>query len=94
MTSLLIPKIQNRDCKARAELEVLLQHWEAGSAEAEAGSVSNKNTVAYAQAVETVARHRTRTGQRALVQEQADSIEETLRPFVYLGLALGELDRR
>jgi hypothetical protein len=79
--------------RARAELELLRRHIkDKGPAVVE---TINKKTPAYAQALLEVARYKTRQGQRQDVEQQAEQLEERqFRPFLFLGIALGEQDRR
>jgi hypothetical protein len=55
--------------------------------------IQDRDTLSYALAVEAVARHNTRLGHSGDVQEAIDGLEENLRPFAHLGVALGLQDR-
>lgn len=55
--------------------------------------VKEKETLSYALAVEAVARHNTRLGHAGEVQEALEGLDESLRPFAQLGVALGLQDR-
>jgi hypothetical protein len=88
----LIARIRDPGCAARAELELLFRRI-ADNGAADAELVANKKTLAYAQALEWAARYNTRQGRREEVEQQAGQFEERhLRPFVYVGIALGAQD--
>jgi hypothetical protein len=55
--------------------------------------IQDRDTLSYALAVEAVARHNTRLGHSGDVQEAIEGLEENLRPFAHLGVALGLQDR-
>ena len=55
-------------------------------------TLPDKETLAHGLAQEALARHNTRVGSRAAVLETVEGLEENLRPFVYVGVALGEED--
>jgi hypothetical protein len=84
--------IADADLRARAELELLHRHLK-DNRPADPKAL-NKKTPTYSQALEDVARSRTTQGQRAQVEQQAEQMEERqFRPFLFLGIALGEQDK-
>jgi hypothetical protein len=54
----------------------------------------DKDTLAYGLALEKLARHNTRLGQRSDALALADDLDDRLKSFVYIGVALGMLDAR
>jgi hypothetical protein len=76
----------------RVELERLAKTGTAAGTKLVDETFKDKDTLAYALAQEAVARHDSRLGQRGEVQETAETLEERLRPFVQIGLALGIQD--
>lgn len=54
----------------------------------------DNDTLAYALAQEKIARHNTRLGQRSESLSVADDLDDRLKGFVYIGVALGGLDTR
>ncbi len=55
--------------------------------------IEDRGTAAYALGVEAIARHNTRLGSRTQVLETVENADEPVRPFIQLGVALGEQDR-
>jgi hypothetical protein len=84
----------DRAVQTRAELELLLRRIE-DREQADADAViTDKKSLAYAQGLEAVARSKAAQGQRDEVLQQADQLEEKqLRPFLLMGVALGDQDR-
>ena len=87
--------------RARAHLELLLAKLDKLAQSSAVADVKlpdewlkDKDTLAYALAQEAVARHNTRLGQRSNVLESVEGLEERLRPFVQLGVALGLQDKQ
>jgi hypothetical protein len=89
----LVGRIQDADCASRAELEDVYSRLDLAG-EADPDLVTNKKTLAYGQALELLARARTRQGSSDVIMLMMDGTEERLRPFLYAGIALGEKDRR
>jgi hypothetical protein len=90
----LIERIADKGCKAAAQLDVLRRQL-ADNGPADPDVVADKKALAYPQALEAVARHRASQGQSAEVAAQAEALPDTerqLRPFLYIGIALGEQD--
>jgi hypothetical protein len=85
-------RIADPELKARGELEVLYRRLADGGP-ADPDVVKDRKALAYAQALEAVARFKTRQGRVEDIQEGMDDYDELLHPFVYLGIALGERDR-
>ena len=54
----------------------------------------DKDTLAYGLALEKIVRHNTRLGQRSESLAVADDLDDRLKSFVYIGVALGMLDAR
>jgi hypothetical protein len=54
----------------------------------------SKDTLAYAMTLQRIAQHNTRLGQRSESMALVDSMDETNRPFVQMGVALGMVDTR
>jgi hypothetical protein len=88
-----VARIQDAECAARAELEILFSRFDDGTP-ADADLVSNRKTLAYAQALEQFARFRTRQGDSKVIELMTNDYEEGLRAFLWAGIALGEKDRR
>jgi hypothetical protein len=78
----------------RAKLAELAQGGTAADLKMPDEFIKDKDTLAYALAHEAVARHNTRLGQRAAVLETVETLEERLRPFVQIGVALGLQDKQ
>jgi hypothetical protein len=54
----------------------------------------DKESLAYGLALEKIARHNTRLGQRSEALALAEGLDDRLRAFVYMGVALGMVDAR
>lgn len=81
-------------CKAWAQFEIVRRQAQGGSDPPNPAQIHNPKSLAYARALETVARTKTRQGQRTDVQALLESLAEQWRAAVYAGMALGEQQRR
>jgi hypothetical protein len=89
-------QIQDPSFRGWAQLEMLRGHLAGTKERADEAWVQQVDKDSFAQGVaqEAVARHNTRYGGGSAVQKSIDSLEpEKLRPFGYVGLALGLQDR-
>jgi 4-amino-4-deoxy-L-arabinose transferase-like glycosyltransferase len=82
--------------RGRAQLEVLRGRLAAtqGPADESLAQTMDKNTPAHGLALEALARHNARFGSASAVQKAVDGWDdERLRPFGYIGVALGLQDK-
>ncbi len=88
--------LADKSARTRAQLELLKRALEKETSPAGAKKVDewlkDKDTLSYALAQEAVARHDARLGHAT--DEAVETLEERLRPFVHIGVALGIQDRQ
>jgi hypothetical protein len=89
---------KEKGARAVAQLELLQVQLEATPGAVPMTLVDeylpSKDTVAYAMTLQRIAHHNTRLGQRSESMTLVDSMDETNRPFVQMGVALGMVDPR
>ncbi len=87
--------IDDKALRGRAHFEVLRSKLAATKNQSDDSILSalGKDTLSYGLAMEALARHNTRTGDGSAVLKAVDGWEpEKLRPFGYVGVALGQQD--
>jgi hypothetical protein len=86
--------ITDPGCKAWAQFEIVRRQAQGGSDPPDPAQIHNSKSLAYARALEVVARTRTRQGRRTDVQVLLEPLNEQWRAAVYAGMAVGEQERR
>jgi hypothetical protein len=93
-----IPEKTDKTARALAQMEVLLAKLDASTEPVPAAIIDEhvtfKDTLAYALAVENVARHNTRLGRRSEALAMVDSLDDAHKAFAQIGVALGIMDAR
>jgi len=89
-----LERLPDPAARGRVQLEVVLAQLENSAAFGDPAGVSlpDKASLSHGLALEALARHNARVGSRAAVLDSVEGLEENLRPFVLVGLALGEED--
>jgi len=89
-----LTRLPHKTAKGRVQLDQVLAKLDAspGFVDPTAVPLPEKESVFHGLALEALARHNTRIGKHAEVLDSVENLEENLRPFVLVGVALGELD--
>lgn len=87
---------RDKEFKGRAQLELFFLDLarQNGLAELALAEQVVKDCLARAQAYQALARHNTRLGYADKMYEALSDLDEKYHPFLYMGIALGELDAR
>jgi hypothetical protein len=92
---LVLGKLPDKAARGRVQLELVRVQLDAAPGFVDPAVVKDlpdKEALAHGLALEALARHNTRVGSRTAVLESIEGLEENQRPFVFVGLALGEED--
>lgn len=90
----LLERIGNKGCKARAELEILKKQAEQQNEPLDISKFSDKKSLAYFMGILESTRRGSNIGRQSELLGKIDDMDENLRPFSYLGMALGVQDSR